>query len=164
MKAEFDIQLSPGDMYRFNLYHTYTSLSGYVPLLVAIVAFAAAVRSFGSVEASYTALYLCAGVLLVFYTPVTLYLRSKQQVTGSPVLSKPLHYVIDDVGVTTSQGEASATLEWDQVYHMVATKSNLLIFSNPRNAFVIPRVQVEKDYETVKLLAKKHLDKYRIKI
>ena len=164
MRSEFDIQLKPLDMYRYNLYHTYTTVSGYLGLLLAIFAFATGVRSMGKENASYTFLCFALGVIFLFYIPVSLYLRSKQQVRSSPVLSGVLHYVIDEVGVTTSQGDASSTLEWQQVYRVVATKHNILVCINPRNAFVIPRDQVGGRYEEIREIAKAHLENYRFKM
>lgn len=164
MKTEFDIQLTPKDMYLFNLYHTYTSVSGYLTIAAAILIAAAAIRKMEELSSTNLVIYLGVAVLLLFYTPVTLYLRSRQQVEGSPVLRCVLHYVIDEEGITTSQGEASSQLAWAQVYRLVATKSNLLIFSNPKNAFVIPRRQVEKEFETIRDLALEHLEKYRLKL
>lgn len=164
MKTEFDIQLKPIDMYRYNMYHAYTSASGYLAILAAAIAFAGAVRTWGEVGLSYTFLYTALGIILLFYTPVALYLKSKQQVLGSPVLKNVLHYVVDDTGITTSQGEASSTLEWAQVYRVVATKHNILVCINPRNAFIIPRNQVTQEYAAIRQTAQAHLEKYRFKM
>ncbi len=164
MKTEFDIQLKPIDMYRYNLYHTYTSFGGYFALLAAAATFAGAVKTFGRVSASYTFLYTALGVILLFYTPVTLYLRSRQQVLGSPVLKNSLHYLVDDTGITTRQGEASSTLAWDQVYRVVATRHNILVCSNPRSAFIIPRDQAAQEYDAIRQIAQAHLEKYRFKM
>ncbi len=119
MKTEFDIQLHTIDMYRYNLYHTYTTASGYLAILIAVIALAAAVRKWGEVSLSNSVMYVMVGIILLIYTPLTLYLRSKQQVQGSPVLKNILHYTIDDTGITTSQGEMSSTLAWEQVYRVV---------------------------------------------
>lgn len=164
MKTEFDIQLHTADMYRYNLYHTYTTAGGYLAVLASVLLFAAAGKTWGQTEPSRTVLYTAMGILLLFYTPVTLYLRSKQQVSASPVLKNVLHYVIDDTGVTTSQGELSSLLEWSQVYRVVATRHNILICINPRNAFIIPRDQVQKEYDAIRSIAQKHLEKYRFKM
>lgn len=164
MKIEFDIQLGAMDMYRYNLWHTYTSFSGYLPFLLAGVAFATAVRKWGEVSLSTSLMYLAFGVLFVVYTPATLYIRSRQQVLGSPVLRNILHFTIDDTGVTTSQEEQSSSLAWDQVYRVVATKHNILVCINPRNAFIIPRAQVTKEYDQIRKIAQEHLDKYRLKM
>lgn len=164
MKTEFDIQLHTIDMYRYNLYHTYTTASGYLAILISFIAFAAAVRKWGEVSLSQSVLYVALGVILLVYTPLTLYLRSKQQVQGSMVFKNVLHYTIDDTGVTTSQGEMSSTLLWEQVYRVVATKHNILVCINPRNAFIIPKEQVMQEYDTIRQIAQKHLEKYRFRM
>jgi len=164
MKTEFDIQLHTIDMYRYNLYHTYTTASGYLAILASFIAFAAAVRRWGDVSLSQSVMYVALGAVLLVYTPLALYLRSKQQVQGSPVLNNVLHYTIDDTGITTSQGEMSSTLLWEQVYRVVATKHNILVCINPRNAFIIPREQVLQEYDTIRNIAQQHLEKYRFKM
>ncbi len=60
MKTEFDIQLRTIDMYRFNLWHTYTTSSGYVAIFMAVIAFWAAVRRWG--EVSLTNSVMCVGL------------------------------------------------------------------------------------------------------
>lgn len=164
MKTEFDIQLHTVDMFRYNLYHTYTTASGYLAILLSAIAFATAARRWGEVSLSQTAMYLALGVILLVYMPLTLYLRSKQQVQGSPVLKNVLHYTVDDTGVTTSQGDMSSTLAWEQVYRVVATRHNILICINPRNAFIIPREQVVQEYDAIRKIAQGHLEKYRFKM
>lgn len=164
MKTEFDIQLHTIDMYRYNLYHAYTTASGYLALLASALAFAAAGKAWGQADASRALMCAALGVLLLVYTPVTLYLRSKQQVAGSPVFKNALHYTIDDTGITTSQGEMSSTLEWSQVYRIVATKHNILVCINPRNAFIIPRAQVVEEYDAIRRTAREHLETYRFKM
>lgn len=164
MKIEFDIQLRPADMYRYNLYHAYTSASGYLAIFMAAIAFAAAVKSWGQVIVPYTILYVALGIVLLAYMPVTLYVRSRQQVLSSPVFCEALHYTIDENGITTSQGEASSTLAWNQVYRIVSTKHNILICMNPRNAFIIPRAQAAQEYGKIREAAQAHLEKYRVKM
>lgn len=164
MKTEFNIQLQPVDMYRYNLYHTYTSVSGYLSIFMAIIAFAGAKKTWGEVSLSYSVLYVLLGILLLFYMPVTLYLRSKQQIQSSPVLKNVLHYLIDDTGVTTSQGEVSTTLAWNQVYRVVTTRHNILVCINPRNAFIIPKDQVKQEYDLIRQIVQSHLERYRFKM
>ena len=164
MKTEFDIQLTPKDMFRFNLYHTYTSLAGYLPLIAAVLVIVAIVHKADTLPANTIFLYSAMVVLFVLYTPIMLYVRSRQQVEASPVLKGILHYRIDDEGIYVSQGEADSLLEWAQVYRIVATKSNVLIFSSPRNAFVIPRTQIQGKYEAIRTAAKEHLENYRFKM
>ena len=80
------------------------------------------------------------------------------------LLCSAAHYRIDEKGVHVSQGEETGDLEWKQIYKMVSTKNNLLIYSNRMNAYVIPREALGQKYETVVALAINHLDGYRLKL
>ena len=39
MKASFDVTLSPKDLYRFNMYQTYTGLQGWSSIVLGILGF-----------------------------------------------------------------------------------------------------------------------------
>ena len=62
----------------------------------------------------------------------------------SEVLRGTLHYEVDEEGLHVSQKEESALLPWKQIYKMVATKHNVLVYSSRINAYVIPRAQLGK--------------------
>ena len=164
MRLEFDITLTAKDMFRFNLYQTYTGASGWISVIAAVVCFAAAGTKYSERGASYTVLGILLGALILFYMPVTLYLRSKQRIAASEVLKNSLHYCVDGEGISVTQGDADAKLMWDQVYKMVATKNNVLVYSNRVNAYVIPRQQLGEKYRELAEIAKEKLPKYRVKL
>lgn len=164
MQVEFEIQLKPRDMYHFNMYQMYTGIHGWMSIIIAIAVFAVAAATYGNVELSYTVLYVIFGLLFLFYAPVSLKMRAKRSIAASEVLSRPLHYVADEKGFTVSQGEQSAELPWAQIYKMVATKSNVLVYSNRTNAYVIPRDQLGDNYAGLAQLAKEKLEKFRVKM
>ncbi len=161
---EFDIKLKPQDMYRFNMYQTYSGFHGIFSIIVAIVIFIVAGATHGAIDVSYTVIYIAFGIIFLFYMPVTLYLRSKHALASSEVLSRSLHYLVDDKGFTVSQGEESATLPWEQIYKMVATKSNVLVYSTRINAYIIPREQITDQYAELAKIAAEKLPKYRVKM
>lgn len=164
MPITFDITLRTKDMYRFNLYQTYTGFQGWFSVGVSIVAFAVAAITWGEVTAVRTALYVFFGILLLVYMPLTLYMRSKHNIAVSEVLKYPLHFSVEEDGFTVSQKEESAHLPWEQIYKMVATKSNVLVYSSRVNAYVIPREQLGDAYGALAELAGKKLPKYRLKM
>ena len=164
MAAEFEITITDKDMYRFNLYHAYHGFQGILATMVGIWVLIMAVVTFGKVSFTYTVLYAVFGAVFLVYVPGSLYLRSKSQIASSDVLKQALRYRIDDAGVHVSQGEQTAGLEWKQIYKIVSTKSNLLIYSSRVNAYVIPREAIKEQYETVVGLAVNHLDRYRLKL
>ena len=70
MRLEFDITLTAKDMFRFNLYQTYTGASGWISVIAAVVCFAAAGTKYSERGASYTVLGILLGALILFYMPV----------------------------------------------------------------------------------------------
>lgn len=165
MPVEFDITLTSDDMYRFNMYQTYSGFHGIFSIVIAIFIFVMAAVTFGQAELMYTVIYVIFGIVFLFYSPVTLYLHAKRNIARSEVLSKPLHYHVDEKnGFTVSQDGESANLPWKQIYKMVATKSNVLVYSNRTNAYVIPRAQLGDNYEALAALANKQLEKFRVKM
>ncbi len=162
MPIEFDITLTPKDMYRFNLYQTYTGFQGWFSIIVSIFIFVSAGLTYGEVTLTRTVLYIVLGIVFLFYMPVTLYLRSKHNVIASDVLKNALHYSVTDKGFAVSQNEASAELPWEQIYKMISTKNNVLVYSSRINAYVIPRQQLGETYQELAKLAKEKLPKYRV--
>ncbi len=162
--VEFDIKLTSQDMYRFNLYQIYSGVHGWISVFAAILLWAMAGRTYGEVTMTYTMLYIVFGFVLLFYLPFTLYIRSKHSIASSAVLSDVLHYAVGETGFHVSQGEASADLKWEQIYRMVATKHNVLVYSNRVNAYVIPREQLGENYKALAALANAKLEKHRVKM
>ncbi len=161
MQIEFDVTLTEQDMYRFSMYHNYTGFQGIFSILIALAAFVMAVVTKGEVETVYTVLYIVFGIVFLAYVPLSLRLAVKRQFKLSKQLQNTLHYVVDEDGITVTQNEESATLPWKQVYKITATKSNVLIYSTRVNAFIIPRKILGNQYETLKEIAGKNLEKFR---
>lgn len=165
MEAEFDIDLSVKDLYRFSIYHNYTTFQGVLSIFIAIAAFVAAVITRDQVDMTYTILYVVFGIVFIFYMPVTLWMSAKRQMAMSEQLKHTLHYRIDAEGVTVMQNEEQATLPWKQVYQIKVTKSNVLIYSTRINAYIMPKEQLEAGVcENIKEIAKNNLEKHQYNI
>lgn len=162
MPIEFDIKLTSKDMYRFNMYQMYSGFHGWFSIIVSILIFVAAGVTYGDLEMTYTILYVVFGFIFLLYLPVSLFLRSKHSLEASEVLRGTLHYAVGEEGFEVSQGEASAMLPWTQIYKMVATKNNVLVYSNRRNAYVIPRDQLGIKYLALAEIGSHKLAKHRI--
>lgn len=164
MTVEFDIKLTFKDIYRFNMYQTYSGMQGWFSVVVAVLLLAKAVSTYGAVSMTNTLLYALLGIVFLLYFPFFLYVRAKQSLAASEALRETLHYTVDDDGFAASQGGESGLLKWEQIYKMVATKSNVLVYSNRINAYVIPRAQLGDKYETLAELANANLEKHRVKM
>lgn len=164
MSVEFEIKITEKDMYRFNMHHAYTGFQGIFATVIGIAVLAVACITLGKVEGMYTTLYFLFGVIFLVYTPISLKMRSKRQFLVSPALRETMHYTMDEKGIHVAIGEETADLEWNMVYRMVSTKSNLLIYSSRINAYILPRQQLGDKYAKVKELAERKLEKYRLKL
>lgn len=164
MKVEFDVTLEQKDMYRFSMYHAYSGVHGIASIIIAVLIFLVSINTYGHIEFSYTMLYVIFGIVFLFYMPVNLYLRAKKQLLSSEVFKSALHYEVNEEGIKTSQNDASALLPWNQIYKIVSTKHNVLVYSNRVNAYVIPRNQIGTEYQTLKEIAGGHLENYRFKM
>ena len=69
MPIELDVKITANDMYRFNMYHIYTSFTGIFSILAAVLGFVAAVGTYGKVDTMYTVLYIIFGIVFLFYFP-----------------------------------------------------------------------------------------------
>lgn len=163
MKIEFDVKLTTKDLYLFNLGQAYKGMQGIISLIIPAAIFAYAVYEWGKVSIGTSILNIGIGVLLLVYVPISLYLRSSKIVKTDEVLSKSLHYEVSEEGILVTQGEASAQLEWNQIYRMVATGKYIRIYTNRINAYIIPKEQLNGVCDEVIALAKKMLEKFRLK-
>lgn len=50
MNTAFDIKLEAKDLFRFNMYQTYTGLQGWISIILGILAFVMAGTTFGHAE------------------------------------------------------------------------------------------------------------------
>ena len=163
MKLEFDVKLSVKDLYLFNLGQAYKGMQGIISLIIPAGIFAYAVYEWGKVSLGTSILNIGIGILLLVYVPISLYLRSAKIIKSDEVLSKPLHYEVSEEGILVTQGEASAQLEWNQIYRMVASGKYIRIYTNRINAYIIPKEQINGNYDEVIALAKSKLEKFRLK-
>lgn len=166
MPLEFQAQVRDKDMYRFNMYHVYTSGQGLLAQLAGLGVIAAmmivALRRHLGIE--YLALYVGLAVVFAAYLPVSLWFRSKRQIAMSEALSQPLRYALTEEGivVTSPVSDEPATLPWDGIYKVVSTRSNLLIYSSRVNAYVVPRAAVEEIFPQICGIIKEHVADYRL--
>ena len=159
MRLEFDITLTAKDMFRFNLYQTYTGASGWISVIAAVVCFAAAGTKYSERGASYTVLGILLGALILFYMPVTLYLRSKQRIAASEVLKNSLHYCVDGEGISVTQGEASSSCKWSDLRKVVYRKNEMYLFTSAIYATIITRNSCEEKFDELVAFVKEKTKK-----
>lgn len=164
MTVEFDVKLEPKDLYRFNLYQTYTGSQGIISILIIILAGIMTTVSYKDGNYSYAVMYGIFFVIFIGYIPVTLWTKAKLTLKSNKVLADTLHYEVSEDGIRVTQGEESGELPWKQIYKMISTRNHVLIYSGRKNAYIIPISQLDGQYDRLAELANDRLEKFRVKM
>lgn len=164
MNTEFDMQIDAKDLYKFNIRQTYLSFNGVLSVVLPIICIIMAVLQAQNNSWIYFALYLGFGILFIFYMPLSLWLGSKRIMKMGGPITKKLHYVMSEESIQVSVEDQKDELPWNLVYRMIETKETILIFSNRKNAFILKKDQLGTAEQEVKELAKKKLEKFRLKL
>jgi len=136
--VETDIKLTVGDLYDYNLRHSYTQISTLLATAVGIAGVAVGIYW----RQQYWIMMIVIGALLILYMPITLLVKSSQTFALSPAMKKPVHYVLNDEGITVSQDGQSQTLAWSGVHKAVSTGRSIIIYTSKNSASVFPKRQV----------------------
>ncbi len=166
MDLQFDIKLNSDDMYRFNMYHAYTSFQGWGSLLLGLLVVGIIAFSGDFHDLATAGPYLLIAAIFLLYVPISLKTRSKRQILTSDVLKNVLHFSFGDDGITVTSdaNDEEALLPWDCIYKVVQTKHNLLIYSNRVNAYIIPLSQVADRLPQILDCIKNNCEAYRLHI
>ena len=76
MKEEYDVNLTPQDMYRFNMYHTYHGFHGILSIVMAALVIVVTIVTWGDLDATYSAIYLVLAALFIGYIPLSLWFQN----------------------------------------------------------------------------------------
>ncbi|MCR5590417.1 MAG: YcxB family protein [Lachnospiraceae bacterium] len=157
MSAEFDVKMTTGKMYDYMLRHTFASFAGIVGEALGIVLLI-------GFFAAHQWIYLLAGVICVFYQPIALYLRSGQQVKKNKVFAAPLHYTVDETGITVRTEDAEDSITWDKLYKAVSTSRSIILYTSRVNACIFPKEDMGEQKDTVIALISTHMDPKQVNI
>ncbi len=182
MELEFDINITPGVLYDYMLSHMYRTPSGIIGAAVGalmIIAFCMTLKP----------PYLIVGIVIIAYVPWTLFIKSRQQYLANPAYKKPLHFKMDDDGITVSQrenttvsqedgdgtdsspavkedaaGADSSSVSWADVYKAVSSPSSILIYTGKANAFMLPKKDLGDKKTAVIQMISTHVEPSKVKI
>lgn len=154
---ELDVKIESKDLYDYMLRHSYNSPSGILG------------SCFGALLVVLAVLtgqwwYLVFGIIMLAYLPWTLFLRSKKQALTNAGFQKPLHYVLDDTGVTISQGEESVQYLWEEMVKAVSTGRSIILYTSPVNATLFPRRELGDKTAAVIEMISTHMPANKVKI
>ena len=146
MKYEFDFKMDEKTLGDFYKSHNMAGATGFLWPMLGVVALVLAVIS-TEAPITYRVLYVVFGLLFFFYIPWDLKRKAKKQVQTNPYYAEPIHYVMDESGVTTTQGEKTATVSWDDFCKVKLTKKSMILYMRNRNACVLSLDVFGKDID-----------------
>ena len=155
--VELDVKIEAGDLYDYMLMHTYSSAAGIMGTAFGAVLI---LMAFGTQRWAFIAL----GVVLILYLPWTLFIRSRKQVLSNPSFQKPLHYMLNDEGITISQGEESVQYLWEEMHKAVSTGKSIIVYTSRVNATLFPKRQMEDKKTDVIQMISAHMPPNKVKI
>ncbi len=166
MRTEFSVQMTQKRMFRFLMYHTYHSPSGWFGVALGIALLGLSAWTFAKGEAADTSgmLYLFFGCYFLLFQPVLLYLRAAKQVRLNPVFKDPITYVVDDAGISSRQKEQEARIGWEQVVKAVGTRRDFYLYVGKASCCIFPKECMGDGAGAVEALARKHLDAKRVRL
>ena len=75
-----------------------------------------------------------------------------------------MHYVLDDTGVTVSQGELSESQGWENMVKAVSTTRSIILYTSGRNASIFPKAQLgDQKAELIEMIST-HMPPGKVKI
>ena len=133
MRYEFDFQMDENTLGDFYKSH---NTGGFLWPMIGVFAIGLAIISGGTTPISYRLLYVLFGLLFIFYIPFDLKRKAKKQVKTNPYYAQPIHYILDEEGVTTIQAENEAKVTWDKFSKVKLTKKSMFLYMRNKNACV----------------------------
>lgn len=157
MQIEFDVKMTTNKMYDYMLHHTFTSFQGIIGEAVGILLIAA-------FAASGKWLYLAAGIVVVLYLPVALYMNAKKQILLSPVFKETLHYTLTEEGIAIRVGEEEDFQEWKNMCKAISTGKSIIVYTSKRSASIFPKSDLGNQKLAVIEMISKHMDPKKVNI
>lgn len=155
--VEVDVKIEAKDLFDYMMAHAYNSPAGILGSC-----FGALMVVIGVLTQMW--IYLVCGVVLLLYLPWTLNIRSRQQVLNNPAFQKPLRYVLDEQGLSVSQGEETQSQTWDNMYKAVSTARSIIIYTSRQSATILPRRELGERLPQVIEIISTHMAPEKVKI
>ncbi len=155
--VELDIKIEAKDLYDYMMAHTYNTPSGIIGSC-----FGGLMVVIGVMTKMW--LYVILGMVLLLYLPWNLKIKSKQQALMNPAFKEPLHYVLNENGITVSQGEETQSQEWENMYKATSTARSIIVYTTKVNATIFPRSQVGEQLPALIEIISTHMPPNKVKI
>ena len=158
MELKLVCNMTASALYDYNMHYTYTGAQG----LIGTTVVALLLIGYG-MNTDYIAL-LAAGLVIILYLPITLFVNSRKQMAANPAFKQPMYYTLNDEGVTVSVMDEEVTLQWEQVYKAYSTNQSIVIATGKANAWIFPKKDLGEDKAALIEMISTHVPPQKIRI
>ena len=157
MMIEFDVKIKATDLFDYLLRHAYNSPAGILGSGLGAVMIVV-----GFMQQQW--LWCVLGAFMLIYMPWSLWLQSARQAASNPAFAKPLHYVLDEEGITVSQDGQEQKQAWKDLYRAVSTTKSIIVYTGKKNACIFPKRELQgKSVQVIQMICT-HMDAGKVKI
>lgn len=160
----FSVQMTPGEIFKFTIYHSYHKLSGVIGILFSLAAIIILIFRFGDLNDQDRTILIIVALWFTVLEPLTLLSRAKSQVKRNKAYQAALDYKLDESGITVSQNDTEQTLAWDNLMKIVETKTQFLVYSSRIHAFIFPKKSMGENCDAAKELMLNYAKTYNIPV
>ena len=163
-EVDFQVKMKPFYMYDFLLHHAYRGMQGVIGIIVTAVGLALLCFGFGRGDTTATVLLTLMTCMFPVINPIYLYYKAFKQVKLNKIFQEPLHYIVNDEGITIQQGTEEAVIPWTEVGNVIETKTSVIIYLSRIIGYIFPKKCLGEDCEMFKELIKEHVEKANCKL
>lgn len=164
MSVTFDVNMNVRELYKFSMNNTYRKLMGILWIIFSIAVAVVTVFTWGDVDISRSVLLIFMASLYTVVNPALIWFRVRRQFKNNESLRNTLTYVIDEKGISVSQGELTETAGWEEVWKSVRYGSQIVIYITTVRAFVFPVECIGDGYgDLVEILKKGLADRNHVR-
>lgn len=140
------VKLSARDIYEFSMHNSYYNISGFIGVMISLVALVGAVFSIGRTSIVNTVLLFIVAAMFTVIQPLMIKLKSNKQAKMNQSIGAFLEYTFDDEGFTISDGANEDRVMWELILKLESTKNLALLYTTMMRAFVIPKDSLASKY------------------
>lgn len=144
---KFTVKMESKDMVNFVLYHTYSNISGWIGVVISIVAIILLIARFYTYENSTRIVLLIVGLLFTVVNPLMLCYKAQKQVKSNAMFHIPVEYTMTDEFLAIEQGHEQLEVPWENIRLVKDTGRSLIVYVTKIRAFVWPKKQLDAQYE-----------------
>lgn len=154
MEVKAKVQLTTKEMYEFLMRHTYSSMSGFIGLILSIGGFVGFFYMLGMPDASllYLGALLLTGLLFTVVQPLMVLKNAKKQAKFYE--KESLEYIISKKGIDVRQGDKTGFSSWDDITKITSSKNIIVMYTTRVHAYVIPRTAIGDQADTLKTIVR----------